>query len=62
MEDAMKRLLRLCRRPRRGRRIRVFIIDRPRRIHRVIDFFGERRPGAAAVMPRLAIIPEMRRG
>jgi hypothetical protein len=27
----------------------VFIVDRPRRIDRVIDFFGDRRPGAATV-------------
>jgi hypothetical protein len=26
----------------------VFTADRPRRIDRVIDFFGDRRPGAAA--------------
>jgi hypothetical protein len=56
----MKRLLRLCRRPRRGRRILVFTVDRPRRIDRVIDFFGDRRPGAAAVIPRLAMIPQAR--
>jgi hypothetical protein len=56
----MKRLLRLCRRPRRGRWILVFTVDRPRRIDRVIDFFGDRRPGAAAVIPRLAMIPQAR--
>jgi hypothetical protein len=44
MEDAMKRLLWLCRRPRRGRRMLVFTADRPRRIYRVIDFFGDRVP------------------
>jgi hypothetical protein len=48
----MKRLLRLCRRPRRGRRMFVFTADRPRRIDRVIDFFGDRRPGAATVILR----------
>ena len=58
----MKRLLRLCRRPSKGRRILVFIVDRPRRIDRVIDFFGDRRPAAAAVVPGLAVIPEVRRG
>ena len=54
----MKRLLRLCRRPRRGRRMLVFTDDRPRRIDRVIDFFGDRRPGAAAVTPRLTMSPQ----
>jgi hypothetical protein len=38
----------------------VFTVDRPRRIDRVIDFFGDRRPGAAAVIPRLAMIPPAR--
>ena len=56
----MQRLLRLCRRSRRGRRMLVFTVDRPRRIDRVIDFFGERRPGAAAVIPALATIPQAR--
>ena len=56
----MKRQLRLCRRPRRGRRLLVFTVDRPRRIDRVIDFFGDRLPGAAAVIPRLATIPQAR--
>ena len=58
----MKRLLRLCRRPRRERRILVFTVDRPRRIDRVIDFFGDRRPDTAAVIPRLAMIPQGRVG
>jgi hypothetical protein len=54
----MKQRLRLCRRPGRERRTLVFFVDRPRRIDRVIDFFGDRRPGAAAVIPRLAMIPQ----
>jgi hypothetical protein len=58
MEDAMKQLLWLCRRPRRGRRMLVFTADRPRRIDRVIDFFGDRRPGAAAVILRLTMSPQ----
>jgi len=40
--------------------MRVFTLDRPRRIDRVIDFFGDRLPGAAAVIPRLATIPQAR--
>jgi hypothetical protein len=50
----MKRLSRLCRRPRRGLRMLVFTVDRPRRIDRVINFFGDRHLGAAAVIPRLS--------
>jgi len=34
----------------------VFTVDRPRRIHRVIDFFGDSRPGATADNPRPAMI------
>jgi hypothetical protein len=56
----MKRLLRLCRRPPRGLRVLVFTVDRPRRIDRVIDFFGDRRPGTAAVIPRLSNMPRAR--
>ena len=36
----------------------VFIAGRPRRIDRVIDFFGDRRPGAAAVLLRLTMSPQ----
>ena len=58
MGDAMKQLLRLCRRPLRDAAARsVSQLDRPRRIDRVIDFFGDRRPAAAPVMPRLKMIP-----
>ena len=53
----MKQLLRLCRRPLRERRQLVFKVDRPRRIDRAIDFFGDPRPGAAPVTPRLKMIP-----
>jgi hypothetical protein len=53
----MKQRLRLCRGPRRVWRVLVFTVDRPCRIDRVIDFFGDRRAGAAAVIPRLATIP-----
>jgi hypothetical protein len=53
----MKQRLRLWRGPHRGWRALVFIVDRPRRIDRVIDFFGDRRAGATAVMRRLATIP-----
>ena len=56
----MKRMGRLWRRPRRARRMLVFTLDRPRRIDRVIDFFGDRRPAAAAVIPRLAMSPQGR--
>ena len=55
----MTQLLRLSRRPRKGQ-IRVFTVDRPRTIDPVIDFFGDRRPRAAAVIPRLAKIPQAR--
>ncbi len=57
MGDAMKQLLRLCRRPLRAPRRLVFAVDGPRRIDRVIDFFGDRRPSAAPLMPRLKMIP-----
>ncbi len=57
MGDAMETLLRLCRRPLTERRRLVFTVDGPRRIDRVIDFFGDRRPGAAPLMPRLKMIP-----
>jgi hypothetical protein len=56
----MKRLGRLWRRPRSVRRVLVFTLDRPRRIDRVIDFFGDRRPAAAAVRSRLATTPSVR--
>ena len=36
----------------------VFIADRPRRFDRVIDFFCDRRPGAAVVILRLTMIPQ----
>jgi len=36
----------------------VFTADRPRRIDRVIDFFGDRRPGAAAVIVQLTMSPQ----
>ena len=58
MGDAMNRLLRLYRRPQRGQRMLVFTVDRPRRIDRVIDFFGDRRRGAAAVIARPAMPQE----
>jgi len=45
---AMKRLVRLWRRPRRAHRMLVLTLDRPRRIDRVIDFFGDRRPAAVS--------------
>lgn len=54
----MKRLLRPDRRPHRGRRMLAFTVDHPRRIDQVIDFFGDRRPGAAAVIPWLPMIPQ----
>jgi hypothetical protein len=53
----MKQRLRVFREPRRGVRELVFTVDRPRRIDRVIDFFGDRRVGAAALIPQLATIP-----
>lgn len=53
MGDAMEKLLRLCRRPLTERRLLVSTVDGPRRI----DFFGDRRPGAAPLMPRLKMIP-----
>jgi hypothetical protein len=37
----------------------VFTVDRPRRIDRMMDFFGGR-PGAAAVILRLTKIPQAR--
>jgi hypothetical protein len=37
--------------------MRVFTFDRPRRIDRVIDFFGDRRPAAAALVSRLSPMP-----
>lgn len=55
--NALKQRLRVCREPHRGVRELVFTVDRPRRIDRVIDFFGDRRVGAAALIPRLATIP-----
>jgi hypothetical protein len=36
----------------------AFTVDHPRRIDQVIDFFGDRRPGAAAVIPWLPMIPQ----
>ena len=56
----MKRLVRLWRRPRKARRVLVFTLDRPRRIDRVIDFFGDRRPAATAVISRLSTMPSAR--
>jgi hypothetical protein len=56
----MKGLVRLCRRPRRARRMLVFTLDRPRRIDRVIDFFGDRCPAATAVISRLSTMPSAR--
>jgi hypothetical protein len=53
----MKQLLRLCRRPLRPPRLLVFTVDRPRRIDRVIDFFGDGCPPAVLVTPRLKMIP-----
>jgi hypothetical protein len=38
----------------------VFALDRPRRIDRVIDFFGDRRPVATAVISRLSTMPSAR--
>ena len=38
----------------------VFTVDHPRRIDRVINFFGDRRLGATAVIPRPAIVPQAR--
>ena len=57
MGDTMDKLLRLCRRPLTERGLLVFAVDGPRRIDRVIDFFGDRRPGAAPITPRLEMIP-----
>jgi len=37
-----------------------FTLDRPRRIDRVIDFFGERRPAAAVLISRLSTMPRAR--
>ena len=54
----MKRLVRLWRRPRRARRMLVFTLDRPRRIDRVIDFFGDRRPAAQLLIQ--ARFPDLR--
>ena len=53
----MKPLVRLWRRQRGARRVLVFTLDRPRRIDRVIDFFGDRRPAATAVTSRLLTMP-----
>ena len=39
---AMSLLVRMSFRPRRGGRMLVFSVDRPRRIDRVIDYFGDR--------------------
>jgi hypothetical protein len=38
----------------------VFTVDRPRRIDRVIDFFGDRHLGAGAIMPRLSTVRHAR--
>jgi hypothetical protein len=38
----MSLLVRMWPRPRRGGRTLVFSVDRPRRIDRVIDYFGDR--------------------
>jgi hypothetical protein len=57
---AMKRLSRLCRRARRGLRMLVLTVDRPRRIDRVINCFGDRHLGAAAVMPPLSTMRHAR--
>jgi hypothetical protein len=38
----MNRLARIWARPRTGRRTLLFTVDRPRRIDRVIDYFGDR--------------------
>jgi hypothetical protein len=59
---AMERLVRLWRRPRRARRMLMCTLDRPRRIDRVIDFFGDRRPAATAVESRLSTMPSERGG
>ena len=56
----MKRLVGLWRRPRRARRMLMFPVDRPRRIDRVIDFFGDRRPAATAAISRLSTMPSGR--
>jgi hypothetical protein len=56
----MTRLFRLGRRPRRGLRMLVFTVDRPRRIDRVINFFGDRHLGAGAVTPRLSTMRHAR--
>ena len=57
---SMKRLAGLWRRPRRASRTLVLPLDRPRRIDRVIDFFGDRRPVATAVISRLSTMPTAR--
>jgi hypothetical protein len=56
----MKRLFRLCRRSRRGLRMLAFTVDRPGRIDRVINFFGDRYLGAGAVIPRVSTMRRAR--
>ena len=56
----MKRLIGLCSPSRRARRMLVLPVDRPRRIDRVIDFFGDRRPAATAAISRLSTVPSGR--
>ena len=42
---------------RSARRMLGGTLDRPRRIDRVIDFFGERRPAGVGLIPRGSAMP-----